>query len=271
MSIIMKFVKSHRKSLILLIAIAMVVVGVRQVGFTNDSTTEETVSETAVSGLEVMQELATTEENMETEAETETALESNVEEASEQPTELVSEQPAEQLSIEELEVRSDAVRESASEVETENTPAPEVLPEPEEMVSTEVVPDTQPEEEVPKEPEKTPEPEAIPEPEEIPEPERIPETEATHEHSWMFESVFQEPTCSNGGLENQICAHCGETRTIGGTPTGEHNYVVENTGDCCSEEIVRCSECNAREVRDKDMNNHIDVEDGICYGCGYSK
>ena len=140
--------------------------------------------------------------------------------------------------------------------ETTATPAPEVLPEPEEMVSTEVVPDTQPEEEIPKEPETTPEPEVIP------------ELEVPHEHSWMFESVFQEPTCSNGGLENQICAHCGETRTVGGTPTGAHNYVVENTGDCCSEEVVRCSECNTREVREKDMNNHIDVEDGICYGCG---
>ena len=154
---------------------------------------------------------------------------------------------------------------------TTPTPEPEPLIEQEEMISPEVIPDTQPEEEVPKEPEKTPEPEVIPEPEETPVPEKIPEQEAPHEHSWMFESVFQEPTCSNGGLENQICAHCGETRTVGGTPTGEHNYVVENEGDCCSEEIVRCSECNAREVREKDMSNHIDMEDGIRYGCGYSK
>ena len=152
----------------------------------------------------------------------------------------------------------------------EITPAPESEPlaEQEEMISSEVIPDTQPEEEVPKEPEKTPEPEVIPESEETPVPEVLPESEAPHEHSWMFESVFQEPTCSNGGLENQVCAHCGETRTVGGTPTGEHDYVVENVGDCCSEEIVRCSECNTRDVREKDMRNHIDVEDGICYGCG---
>ena len=169
----------------------------------------------------------------------------------------------------------DSEAESVMETQAEPTElvqsTPEPLAEQEEMISSEVIPDTQPEEEVPKEPEKTPEPEVIPEPEETPAPERIPEPEAPHEHSWMFESVFQEPTCSNGGLENQICAHCGETRTVGGTPTGEHNYVVENEGDCCSEEIVRCSECNAREVREKDMSNHIDMEDGICYGCGYSK
>ena len=146
-------------------------------------------------------------------------------------------------------------------------PKPENEYAPEETVTPEVVPDTQPEDAVPQEPD-TPEPEAIPEPEETPAPEETSEPEAPHEHSWMFESVFQEPTCSNGGLENQICAHCGETRTVGGTPTGEHDYVVENVGDCCSEEIVRCSQCNAREVRDKDMSNHIDVEDGMCYGCG---
>jgi len=169
----------------------------------------------------------------------------------------------------------DSEAESVMETQAEPTESVQSMPEPlaeqEEMISTEVIPDTQPEEEIPKEPEKTPEPEVIPEPEETPVPEEIPEPEAPHEHSWMFESVFQEPTCSNGGLENQICAHCGETRTVGGTPTGEHNYVVENEGDCCSEEIVRCSECNAREVREKDMSNHIDMEDGICYGCGYSK
>lgn len=147
------------------------------------------------------------------------------------------------------------------------TPVPERVTEPEETVPPEVVPDTQPEDAVPQEPD-TPEPEVIPEPEETPAPEEIPEPEAPHEHSWIFESYFQTPDCSNGGLENQICVHCGETRTVGGTPTGEHDYVVENVGDCCSEEIVRCSQCNAREVRDKDMSNHIDVEDGMCYGCG---
>ncbi|MBR2038704.1 MAG: hypothetical protein IKA09_13405 [Lachnospiraceae bacterium] len=158
------------------------------------------------------------------------------------------------------------------------TPEPKKVIEPEEIVPPEVVPDTQPEDAVPQGPgtevtdetvaEAEPKPEETPLPEVTPAPEEIPEPEASHEHSWMFESVFQEPTCSNGGLENQTCAHCGETRTVGGTPTGEHDYVVENVGDCCSEEIVRCSECNTRDVREKDMRNHIDVEDGICYGCG---
>lgn len=172
------------------------------------------------------------------------------------------------------------VTETTPTPEAVMTPEPERVTEPEETVPPEVVPDTQPEDAVPQEtgktsesevipaPEELPEPDVIPEPEETPAPEETSEPEAPHEHSWMFESVFQEPTCSNGGLENQICAHCGETRTVGGTPTGEHDYVVENAGDCCSEEIVRCSQCNAREVRDKDMCNHIDVEDGMCYGCG---
>ena len=166
------------------------------------------------------------------------------------------------------EPQSTPVTETTPTPEAVITPEPKKVTEPEEIVSTEVVPDTQPEECVQQEPEKRPEPEVIPELEETPAPEEIPEPEAPHEHSWIFESYFQTPDCSNGGLENQICVHCGETRTVGGTPTGEHNYVVENTGDCCSEEIVRCSECNTRDVREKDMRNHIDVEDGICYGCG---
>ena len=66
----------------------------------------------------------------------------------------------------------------------------------------------------------------------------------------------------------QICAHCGETQITGGTSTGKHEYKVEKPGDCCSEEIVACVECNHREVREKDFQNHIDVEDGFCYGCG---
>ena len=242
---IRKFVKSHGKGLILVCTIVMVTVGARQVHPTNENTMEETVSETAVSGLEVMQEMAT-EGDRGTEAESENASESNMEETSEQPTELVSEQPAEQtseqLSSEELEVISDVERELDSEVETQNKP--EAITEPEE----------------------TPEPEVIPE--ETPVPGGIPEPEAPHEHSWMFESVFQEPTCSNGGLENQICIHCGENRTVGGTPTEKHDYMVETEGDCCSEEIIRCTVCNNREVRGKNPDNHIDLEDGICYGCG---
>jgi len=115
------------------------------------------------------------------------------------------------------------------------------------------------------------EPERIPEvepeivPEESPEPSKEPEV---HVHSWIFESYYQKPTCSNGGLVTQICAHCGETQITGGTPTGEHFYEVETKGDCCSAEVVVCTECNYREVRETDPTNHIDVEDGLCYGCG---
>ena len=253
---IRKFVKSHGKGMVLLIAIVMVVVGVRQVHPTNENIMEETVSETAVSGLEVVQELAT-EGDRGSEAESENASESNMEETSEQPTELVSEQPAEQtseqLSSEELEVISDVEREPASAVEADKN-----------QVS---IPES-----VPAEPEVEPEP--VPMPEEtttelvVPEP-TVPEpTPAVCTHSWIFDSYFQEPTCSNGGLENQICIHCGETRTVGGTPTGKHEYIVETEGDCCSEEIIRCTVCNNREVREKNPDNHIDLEDGICYGCG---
>ena len=117
-------------------------------------------------------------------------------------------------------------------------------------------------------------PEVLPE-EEPDEKTDISETEVTetpslepHEHSWSFESYYQEPTCSNGGLVNQICAHCGETKTTTGVPTGDHLYEVEAAGDCCSVEVVICKECNHREVREKNLKNHIDVEDGFCYGCG---
>lgn len=99
------------------------------------------------------------------------------------------------------------------------------------------------------------------------EPEVSPKVEK-HEHNWMFESYYQNPTCSNGGLVIEICAGCGETQITGGTPTGKHIFTVETQGDCCSEEVVACSECNFREVRDKDPKNHIDIEDGFCYGCG---
>lgn len=89
-----------------------------------------------------------------------------------------------------------------------------------------------------------------------------------HEHSWIFDSYYQAPTCSNGGLVNEVCAHCGKTQTTAGSPTGEHQFIVEIAGDCCSAEIVICSECNYREVREKNAVNHVDVEDGFCYGCG---
>ena len=120
---------------------------------------------------------------------------------------------------------------------------------------------TEPKEDVIKEPEENHEPE--PEPEKTLEPEK-------HVHSWISESYYQEPTCSNGGLVNQICVHCGETQITGGVPTGNHEYKVEKAGDCCSAEIVVCVECNYRDVREKDVQNHIDVEDGFCYGCGHN-
>lgn len=109
--------------------------------------------------------------------------------------------------------------------------------------------------------------------EETPQPTSIPEIlpEVTKEactHNWIFTSYFQEPTCGNGGLENQVCAVCGETQTTSGTPTSKHTFVVETPGDCCTEEILRCSACNYREVGSKDTENHMDVEDDFCYGCG---
>lgn len=154
----------------------------------------------------------------------------------------------------------------------ENTTVPEVTvtpdpqPEPPVTPKPEVIPTEEPSvpEEIPV-PQPTPDPEVTPAPEITPSPE---ETPVIHEHSWIFDSWYQEPTCSNGGLVNEICAHCGETQVTGGTPTGKHSYTVESTGDCCSEEVVVCTECNHRQVGEKNPNNHIDVEDGFCYGCG---
>ena len=169
----------------------------------------------------------------------------------------------------EQEVSKDS-SEKISEQEEETEPIPEV----------EVKPESTPLPEESKEPEQVletvPEPEHIPQEEQEPEvspdeePENPPskEPEVSCHHSWVFESFYQEPTCGNGGLENQVCAHCGETQVTGGTPTGEHSYCVETPGDCCSEEVVVCTECNHREIKEKDMGNHIDVEDGFCYGCG---
>lgn len=143
---------------------------------------------------------------------------------------------------------------------------PEEVPE-----STEKGIPEEPQEEMPEENQKPtatdPEDLVNPEPEENPKSSEVPETEV-HEHSWIFESYYQEPTCSNGGLVTQICAKCGETQITGGIPTGEHSYEVETEGDCCSEIVVVCTECNFREVREKDPDNHIDEEDGFCYGCG---
>lgn len=242
MGIIMKFVKKHRKSLILLLTISMVVVGVRQVGSSNDRAMEETVSETAVSGLEVMQESQASildsvpEEKSEMMSDTE-KLEETEEDILVLPEpENVAEKDSSSMDVKESEDATEDTLGSSTVTEVE----PEPVPMPEEITTELVVPEP-----------------ADPEP-----------TLAVCTHSWIFDSYFQEPTCSNGGLENQICVHCGETRTVGGTPTGKHDYMVETEGDCCSEEIIRCTVCNNREVRDKNPDNHIDLENGICYGCG---
>jgi len=162
----------------------------------------------------------------------------------------------------------ESTQENRTEPEVTVTPEadPDPKPEPPATPEPEVVPSEEPSvpEEIPV-PQPTPAPEVTPAPEITPFPE---ETPVIHEHSWIFDSWYQEPTCSNGGLVNEICAHCGETQVTGGTPTGKHSYTVESTGDCCSEEVVVCTECNHRQVGEKNPNNHIDVEDGFCYGCG---
>lgn len=182
----------------------------------------------------------------------------------------------------EKEPEATPVLEEATDGEPQEPVTPEVTLEPEVSQSPEPepVPDASRIPEPTQTPEVTPIPELIRTPEPTPNPERTPisepeekepEPEATstpHEHSWMFDSWYQEPTCSNGGLVMEICAHCGETQVTGGTPTGEHSYQVETPGDCISEEVVVCSVCNCREVREKNPGNHIDVEDGFCYGCG---
>ncbi len=88
------------------------------------------------------------------------------------------------------------------------------------------------------------------------------------DHSWVFESYYQNPTCRSGGLENQICSKCGLRQTTPGTPTGEHVFETETEGNCVSEEIVICKDCNYRKIREKNPDKHIDVEEGFCYGCG---
>lgn len=174
----------------------------------------------------------------------------------------------------EPEATPEPVEESVEEPTSESKPTttPDTIPEPtmepiaESVVVSETTlePTEEPESELMTEPSIEPTLEPTP----APTPEPAPPTEEPCVHHWLFDSYFQEPTCSNGGLENQICARCGETRTVPGTPTGEHKFVVETQGDCCSAEVVRCEDCNSREVREKNPSNHIDVEDGICYGCG---
>ena len=164
---------------------------------------------------------------------------------------------------------SEEIRGSASATEglQETTESAEASTEPVMKEHPEENPDPIPKKEHDEDQETVPKEETEELPEEHPEEEARPEPEV-HEHSWIFESFYQEPTCSNGGLVTQICAKCGETQITGGTPTGEHSYEVESEGDCCSAEVMVCTECNFREVREMDPDNHIDVEDGFCYGCG---
>ena len=169
----------------------------------------------------------------------------------------------------EEEVENEVTVES-SEAYTENTNSEskelEIEEAEVELTEPESVPESTDQEEGPiQEPEETHDSETEPEEdqEEAPEP-------VQHVHSWIFKSYYQEPTCSNGGLEMQICAHCGETQITNGTPTGKHDFAVEKQADCCSSEVVVCVECNYREIRDKDEQKHIDVEDGFCYGCGHT-
>lgn len=189
----------------------------------------------------------------------------NIAETQSKPDESVQSTPVpEKKPVQEIE----STQENRTEPEVTVTPEadPDPKPEPPATPEPEVVPSEEPfvPEEIPV-PQPTPAPEVTPAPEITPSPE---ETPVIHEHSWIFDSWYQEPTCSNGGLVNEICAHCGETQVTGGTPTGKHSYTVESTGDCCSEEVVVCTECNHRQVGEKNPNNHIDVEDGFCYGCG---
>lgn len=171
------------------------------------------------------------------------------------------EQMWESISVQEVITKTDssvAPQEESSELPQENTTT-DRTPKPENVKTPEPIPEVTP----------APEPSSIPEetltPESTPEPDNTP---IPHEHSWSFQDWYQEPTCSNGGLVMEICVHCGETQITGGTPTGEHVFQVETPGDCVSEEVVVCIQCNYREVREKDLSNHIDVEDGFCYGCG---
>ena len=215
-----------------------------------------------------LQESETIETSVEEDEEATKVVESepvNIAETQSKPDESVQSTPVpEKKPVQEIE----STQENRTEPEVTVTPEadPDPKPEPPATPEPEVVPSEEPSvpEEIPV-PQPTPAPEVTPAPEITPSPE---ETPVIHEHSWIFDSWYQEPTCSNGGLVNEICAHCGETQVTGGTPTGKHSYTVESTGDCCSEEVVVCTECNHRQVGEKNPNNHIDVEDGFCYGCG---
>ena len=232
-----------------------------------ESVKESLEAESSVATGE-LQESETIETSVEEDEEATKVVESepvNIAETQSKPDESVQSTPVpEKKPVQEIE----STQENRTEPEVTVTPEadPDPKPEPPATPEPEVVPSEEPSvpEEIPV-PQPTPAPEVTPAPEITPSPE---ETPVIHEHSWIFDSWYQEPTCSNGGLVNEICAHCGETQVTGGTPTGKHSYTVESTGDCCSEEVVVCTECNHRQVGEKNPNNHIDVEDGFCYGCG---
>lgn len=201
--------------------------------------------------------------DVETEDEEKEASANETMETADERTESASKSSSEQETASAPEESGEPVKEAEEEMEHQeiSEPTEEVMPESSPEEKSDESPETKPDEDATEPPVTVPEEVVIPEPEETPEPE-------VHQHSWIFESFYQAPTCSNGGLENQICVHCGETQTTIGTPTGKHVYEVESAGDCCSEEVVICKECNHREVKDMDPKNHIDEEDGFCYGCG---
>lgn len=262
----MKKIREYLKGInpYLFASVAVVILSIGLIGallWDAPSTEDGEISASAESSMEGSVE--TQESEMQTEEVWETEEIKEVFAETQQTEETVFENPMD--SAEE----SDSVSEeicgsvSATEESQEKTESMEVSTEPESEEIPEEVPDLIPEKEFDEDQETVPKEET----EEHPEAEVIPEPEA-HEHSWIFESFYQKPTCSNGGLVTQICAKCGETQITGGTPTGEHSYEVESEGDCCSAEVMVCTECNFREVREMDPDKHIDVEDGFCYGCG---
>ena len=254
---IKEYLKSKNPYLLASAAIVIVSVGII-IALQQEKPAEGSVQDviSVVVESEGMDDVETEKEEKE-----ESAIETLETAGEEAETESDSESSSEPGQYSETEESYEPVKEPDGEVEPEETS------ESTEEMTPEESPEKVPAGESQEPPETDSEEVVVPEPEETPEPSEIPEPDV-HEHSWIFESFYQEPTCSNGGLVTQICAKCGETQITGGIPTGEHSYEVETEGDCCSETVVVCTECNFREVREKDPDNHIDVEDGFCYGCG---
>lgn len=256
---IMNYFKGKNPYLLASFVIVLVTVGIMFVllqdtepaGTSGDVVSAEQISDMGKGSIEVYAESST---EVETQPGNEAVLEQEsvaIDEADENSTETEAESMPSEMTAKEKEQHNSEVTKSESE-EPEKEETKEIPKEEFNDTSS-----NQPEEELPDQAEQEPEPEA-----------EESQVEEAHVHSWIFESYFQEPTCSNGGLVTQICAQCGETQITGGTPTGEHDYEVETPGDCCSAEVVVCRECNFREVREKNAQNHVDIEDGFCYGCG---